>query len=248
MKLYFNGCSGTYGDGLEDPKTQSWPTLVSKELNYEFLNDAVPGGSNLRTVNKTVQNIHNYDCFFIQWTFAHRFTLYDPENQWEVNFTRKLINQKYESLDKFKTFGKYYFTYWENPYTDYINWLSQIILLQSLFKLHQKKYVMVIIDEDLARPFPHDLTSINKDKFIDTIKSMINISNLDDTKLFEMRDVIDGLLAKIDKSHFVDNGTFAATIHTPKKYRLPDGHGDAKTHQQIADKVLLHFKKFYQEK
>ena len=36
MKLYFNGCSHTYGDDLDDPKTSAWPSVVSAAMGFEF--------------------------------------------------------------------------------------------------------------------------------------------------------------------------------------------------------------------
>ena len=40
MKLYFNGCSFTYGDELKNPKEFSWPVLLAKSTNAGFVNDA----------------------------------------------------------------------------------------------------------------------------------------------------------------------------------------------------------------
>jgi hypothetical protein len=241
MKLYFNGCSATYGDELSDPATQSWPALVANELGCKFLNDAVKGGTNPRTVTRVLQHINDFDCFFIQWAFVNRFTLYDPENQWELNVNRKLNNSHYQKQDKFITFGKYYFSYWENPYTDYIQWLNQIILLQSLFKVKNKPYIMLPVHPALASPFPHDLTPIPESEFIDTFKTKINIIHLSDEHLFSMRDTINYLLSQIDKTKFIHNGAF--TLKTPWE-TLPGGHADARGHQVSANKVLEHVKKY----
>ena len=54
MRLYFNGCSHTFGDDLTD-RNCAWPALISKKLNCEFVNDAASGGSNDRIMYKTAQ-------------------------------------------------------------------------------------------------------------------------------------------------------------------------------------------------
>ena len=87
MKLYFNGCSFTYGDELKNPKQDAWPSLVSSCLGFNFVNDAVLGGTNDRIVYNTVQNINQYDYFFIAWTFYTRFTERNPVDNFEINFT-----------------------------------------------------------------------------------------------------------------------------------------------------------------
>lgn len=239
MKLYFNGCSATFGEELEDPSTQAWPTLVANELGHEFLNDAVKGGSNPRIVTRVLQHINDFDVFFIQWAFVHRFTLYDPETQWEININRTLNNTHYRNQDKFATFGKYYFSYWENTYADYIQWLNQIILLQSLFTVKNKPYIMLPGHPTLASPFPHDLTPIPELEFIDTIKNKINIDHLDDEFLYSMRDTINYLLSQIDKTKFLDHGKY--TLNSQSTWTVGQ-HPDVRSHQATAIKVLEHLK------
>jgi hypothetical protein len=52
--LVVNGCSLTYGDGLEDPSTQAWPALLAKKLNVPVVNLAIGGTGNYRIYRKTV--------------------------------------------------------------------------------------------------------------------------------------------------------------------------------------------------
>ena len=69
MRIYACGCSFTYGDELQNPKISAWPTLVAEKLNATVNNDAVLGGTNVRTVYQTVKNIQdNYDLYLIAWT------------------------------------------------------------------------------------------------------------------------------------------------------------------------------------
>lgn len=240
MKLYFGGCSSTYGQGLADPVNESWPTLVSKNLGFEFLNNAVPGSSNQRTVLHSIQNIDKFDYFFIQWAKISRFTLSDPENQWEVNFNQSLNNNHYRNQDKFKTFSKYYYTYWENPYYDYVNYLSQVILLQSFFKSRNKPYLMLVSDTIHAMPFPHNLEKLSLLDFKDRFKRRCDITHLTDSLLESMCDKVNHLIGCIDKSTFIDNGNFNMETATPTltECRHPTSEG----HRITADTVLAHFK------
>ena len=44
--LVFNGCSFTYCQGLDDPKTEGWPALLGKTLGLPVVNLAVGGSGN----------------------------------------------------------------------------------------------------------------------------------------------------------------------------------------------------------
>ena len=142
MRVYFNGCSLTYGDELSTPKISAWPTLMSKRLDLEFTNDAVNGGTNQRIMYKTIQEINNYDCFVIAWTTYTRFTEYNPVDNFEINFNPQLnLDVSLHHSDdlklnyaKYQNYGTMYYKHWFNELYQFKQWLQQIILLQSLFK------------------------------------------------------------------------------------------------------------------
>ena len=57
--LVVNGCSWTYGQGLEDPATQAWPALVAKELCIPVVNLAVRGSGNDSIHRRTYEYIYD---------------------------------------------------------------------------------------------------------------------------------------------------------------------------------------------
>lgn len=78
MKLYFNGCSHTVGicSDLHNIE-QTYPYKLSKILNAEFINSALPRSSNNRIVRTTIEDICSMeqlpDVAIIQWTYYDRF-------------------------------------------------------------------------------------------------------------------------------------------------------------------------------
>ena len=94
MRLYFNGCSHTYGDDLLD-RTTAWPSLIAKKYNCNFLNDSVSGGTNQRIIYRTIKHIDQFDKFYIAWTYTNRFTRWRGDNNFEVNFNSQLRNPLY---------------------------------------------------------------------------------------------------------------------------------------------------------
>ncbi len=76
--LVVAGCSWTYCQGLDDPKTQGWPALVAKELNVPVVNLAKPGIGNdaihRRTYEYAFEDLHNNNnpLYIICWTQTWR--------------------------------------------------------------------------------------------------------------------------------------------------------------------------------
>jgi len=72
--LVVNGCSWTYCQGLDDPKTQGWPALVAKDLGVPVVNIALPGSGNdaihRRTYEYVYQNLPtgSKPLFLIFWS------------------------------------------------------------------------------------------------------------------------------------------------------------------------------------
>jgi hypothetical protein len=54
-KLYTIGDSWTYGDELKNPKKECWPSVLSRELDCELINQAAPAGPNDWMFRKTIE-------------------------------------------------------------------------------------------------------------------------------------------------------------------------------------------------
>tara|TARA_B100001093_G_scaffold502665_1_gene555956 strand:- start:605 stop:1207 length:603 start_codon:yes stop_codon:yes gene_type:complete len=103
MKIYFDGCSWTKGEELENQEEERYSKLICDKLGAEETNLGMGGGSNDRIVrNLVVENdIKNYDLAVIQMTFPARTEYWDDE--WikvnpKHNYSRWL-NRKKEKMD-----------------------------------------------------------------------------------------------------------------------------------------------------
>ena len=81
MRIYFDGCSWTKGEELENQEEERYSKLICDELGAEETNLAIKGGSNDRIVrNLLVENqIEQYDLAIIQMTFPVRTEYYDKK-------------------------------------------------------------------------------------------------------------------------------------------------------------------------
>lgn len=75
--LVVNGCSFTYGQGLEDRENNNWPSLIAKKLNVPVINLAVPGAGCDRIFRTTYEYFHKNKnhikpFYIIAWTESSR--------------------------------------------------------------------------------------------------------------------------------------------------------------------------------
>jgi hypothetical protein len=234
MKLYFNGCSSTYGDELpsETREATTWAAQVAKHYNCDFFNAATSGGTNGRIVSHVIEHIDQFDKFYIQWTHASRFTLVDPANWYEVHFNGMLRHDRYKDRPQFLIFAKYYYTYWHNSLFEFKKWLEEIILLQTFFKYHNKPYLMVSTTNNY-----YDTYSAGTNTFIDKVGKLIDITNFDDQMLMAQHKKIQNLLGQIDFKFFIPPTTwnFHAAKHLP---RGPNGHPLEEGHLLVAHYII----------
>jgi len=235
MKLYFSGCSHTYGDDLSDPATQSWPAIIGSQLGREFLNDSVSGGSNDRIMYRTIKNIDYFDKFYIAWTYTTRFTRYRADNNYEINFNPKLTHTMYGKSSEFLQYGQLHYSVWHNELYSFKLWLQDIILLQALFKSKNKSYVMLNADNNLIDRWTSDWPLFNN-----SVHSLLCFDLMNDDQLHNEHLEIQNLLKQIDFSHYIGWNSWWLTQLTETYPVGPTGHLLEEGHLATAQYILKH--------
>jgi len=145
--LYCNGDSWAWGSELGDESeahrlAYSFPGLLSKHYNLPLLNSASPGGSNQRIVRTTVEDISRLllegrkPLVIITWTLIHRFELFSQvKNNW-TNFSASTRGDDQKLAEKI-------WTRYSSDETDVINFLTQVVLLESFLKKNNIPYLML---------------------------------------------------------------------------------------------------------
>jgi hypothetical protein len=86
MKIYFDGCSWTYGSELSSYKESRFSKLISDHFGAEEHNFSFPGASNDRILRNAIveNNIEGYDLAVIQLTFPSRTEYYNMKlKEWK---------------------------------------------------------------------------------------------------------------------------------------------------------------------
>lgn len=199
MKFLFLGDSSTYGLGLAHPEKDAWPVLVAKHHGAEFLNESKPGASNQRILYNLVKHVDDFDRIYIVWSSIIRFTRWDPENYYEVNFTPDLEAVGYKNQYKYREFGVLHFTYWLNYLQEFKQWLQSIILVQSLLDQKKKSYVMISSLEN------HEAQLTGTwEEFLSAVREMEFFEVTNDDQLREHYDEIQRLAEQINVEKFIN--------------------------------------------
>lgn len=234
MKLYFNGCSHTFGDDLED-RSKAWPSLIANELNCKFVNDAVSGGTNDRIIYRTMKHAHDFDRFYIAWTYTSRFTRYRSDNNYDVNFNSQLNHALYGKNSEFVDYGKLHYSFWHNELYAFKIWLQNIILLQHYLTSIGKTYVMVNADRNFV-----DRWSVSWPLFNDSVKSLVCFDLMDDDILYQEHNEIQNLLKQIDTNNYAGWNSWWITQLCSKHPVGATGHLLQAGHQAVANYILEH--------
>lgn len=234
MKLYFNGCSHTFGDDLRD-RNLAWPALVAKHLQCEFVNDAVSGGTNCRLQYRTIKHVQDFDFFCLAWTYNARFTRYRADNNHDVNFNPQLIHSLYGDCVEFSQYAKLHYAFWHNELYALKLQLQNIIMLQRYLSSMNKRYIMINAYHNNIKRW-----NVDRNLFNSSVKSLICFDLMSDEQLDAEYAEIQNLIKQIDTTNYLGFDSWCITdLH--KQYKVgPTGHLLADGHQAVADYLLSH--------
>ena len=234
MKLYFIGCSHTFGDDLTD-RDLAWPALIAKHLHCDFVNDAVSGGTNDRILYRTIKQANEFDRLYIAWTYTSRFTRYRADNNHDVNFNTSLTNNLYGNTPEFRDYGKIHYAFWHNELYSFKLWLQQIILLQRYLDSINKPYVMINADNNYINRW-----NVGWNSFNDSVKSLLCFDSMNDEQLFAEHHEIQNLISQINFTNYIDWDTWWITKLFSKFPLGPTGHLLEDGNAAVADHILEH--------
>ena len=97
--LVVNGCSYTYGQGIENPLRDAWPSIVARELGVPLINLGIPGQGNppiqRRTFDYFFQDLYNHNNPF----YIHAYTKSARQELYIHRNGRHQLEQDYCLLD-----------------------------------------------------------------------------------------------------------------------------------------------------
>lgn len=153
MKIYYDGCSWTWGDELED-KDKRYSKIISNHYKAEEYNIAESGGCNRRIVRNILDhNIDDFDLFVIQMTMQSRTEWYDED---EKKFRAVKASLPSHLSDEER---KYWHAYYEKIYHKKYGIADERIFYYLLREiLRDKKHIIVTCSRESFVPYDMDIS------------------------------------------------------------------------------------------
>jgi hypothetical protein len=146
-RLYLDGCSLTYGFGLN--REDSLGSLFDIRGSYQVLDNSRPGKSNIAIVFDAYQNFQNYDTFVLGFTYSSRFGIkyHDQNLDFFSGFHGGPSGIEPQTLDTAHVeMHKYFYSIFGPPYS---NDLSNMLIDTLIsFLISQNKKVVGFSWED----------------------------------------------------------------------------------------------------
>lgn len=135
MRIYVDGCSLTYGEGL--PRADSIGARLGAELDLSR-----PGKSNMAMAIDLIDCLDTYDLYVLGFTYPSRYTFYHQDTAIDVTPAKEHIGQVDVYLEQnFPVFSR---MLWTMTNDNRMEDLSKFIVegAMSLLKQHGKQYVV----------------------------------------------------------------------------------------------------------
>ena len=145
MKIYFDGCSYTEGDELNEPENTRYSKIVADKMNSIDYNFALSSGSNRRIVRNLIEkDLSQYDIFIIQLTKILRTEYYNGD-EWIKIKNPVRSNGKLRSSLQHPLFWKEYYT---EIYHEKYGMIDKKICYHAIKNLlYGKRYLLLDIDQ-----------------------------------------------------------------------------------------------------
>ena len=207
MKVCFNGCSLTVGEGFPEQERDQYiyDKLLTKQFEVDSTNVAVGGSSNhvifMRSAREILSN--KYDLVITQWSALNRIWLYPgPDTVFSVN-DQKFPDYKYRNLylnaSEKKTFCNTLLLM-NHDYNNIIELIDYCNILSTLANNTSTKVIFVNgllhWQRDLTRPLLHDLGQ----SLSDYTKSILDFDHRSDDEIVEFFTKLQTKFQDLDQS------------------------------------------------
>lgn len=240
MKVCFNGCSLTVGEGFPVNQRDEfiYDRLVSKKFNFDSDNIAVGGSSNYKIFMRSASAVMSgqYDLVITQWSALNRVWLHPgPDCNFFVNDSR-FPDFRYRDLYLSKHQKKIFTDTLLLMNHDYQN-IQDLVDYCTILKRLSGSTKLVFINgllpwtKDLVNPIGTDLSL----SFSDYSKSILDFDRRDDSEIIGMFKKLQDKFAELDTSLWVnvfDSFFKNMTDHGPEGH-----HPGQASHKWMASKL-----------
>ena len=242
MKVCFNGCSFTVGEGFAEHQRAQYiyDRLLAKQFGFDSTNVAIGGSSNYTIFMRTAREIlsNKYDLVITQWTALNRTWLYPgPDTVFFTNdqeFPDYKYRDLYLSASEKKTFCNTLLLM-NHDYNNIMELVDYCNILCNLADTNSTKIMfvngLVPWQPDLAQPLSDDLGQL----LSGYTKSVLDFDHRPDHEIVEFFTKLQNKFQELDQSKWSNLFTSFMSAVTDTG---PEGHHPGPiSHKWMADNI-----------
>ena len=146
MKIYFDGCSHTWGAGLDTPELSRYSKIVSDHFGAEEHNIARRGGSDKRVLRNLLEtDLEEYDCIIVQLTCRNRTEFFCDDNKKWIQINLETERRKGKTSSRLsESKNRFWNSYWRDIYTEDLGRINQMTIGHAIKNLlKDKKHLLI---------------------------------------------------------------------------------------------------------
>lgn len=244
LKVCFNGCSFTWGDGFSktDRELFIYDRLVSRHFDLDHTNVAVKGSSNATIFMRSAEIIMSgqYDMNFVQWSALNRVWFSPGPNVYYAVNDEKTPDYRYRDLyisKSQKTNLKNLLALLNHDYQNIIDLISYCKILNIMAQQTNTKvfYINGLVPwtDDLIRPLSDDLGATLSDY---TRNVLLEFDSRDDDEIIKYFEHLQTKFSALDQSNWIN--LFDPFLKNMIDIGPLGHHPGIKSHRLMADKII----------
>ena len=149
-KIYFDGCSSTWGSELKNPNNSRFSKLVCDHFGADEYNIARRGCSDKRLVRNLLEtDLSPYDCVIVQFTCKNRTECWSEKMNTWVTFRnqiqRSIFNFRPKQREPMsKEEKEFVLYYWKHFYSDKLGIMNELIYYNAIRNILKDKKHLII--------------------------------------------------------------------------------------------------------
>jgi hypothetical protein len=201
--IYVEGASATFGDELDNPQQQSWPSILKDLVNCDVINNASKGKSNQHMIFDTVNfcSQNKPDLVIITFGPLNRYFFVRRDNNYCVDMSINGSNSIYDQESDTKTFKNLFFKYWTNYLYTIWAFLQGIVSLQAFLQSQNIKYIFLNSDDmsDIQQLLTISTQPVKIKRYL-----LDAFDALDDAQILEIETQLNSLMTLVDTSYDIN--------------------------------------------
>jgi len=242
IKVCFNGCSFTWGEGFDynERNLYVYDRLLSNQFDWERDNIAQKGSSNYQIFMRSAEALQQkkYDIVFTQWSGLNRIWLSPGPETFYFNNDEKYTDYQYRNIyidARSKKKLNELLLLLNHDYQNILDLVSYCNILEDLARMSATRLIFINgllpWQDDLSKPLADDIST----SLSDYTKSILDFDNRSDDEIVKYFSALQRKVSLLNKNSWVN--IFDSFQNNTTDVAIEGHHPGIKSHKWMAERI-----------